>query len=557
MNVTKSLPEIAGQDRSAKPVTGQNKGAGQRDSSAIFGDVLAGVLDGASSPAEANPMLTGPQAITSGSQDRSTTSSAGQSEVIPTLDGSATIGKMLNLFDSTKPSASANSIQTVLQGFGGTIDSTAGAGSKAIDSAIVAPIDTAVAPIKPVSETIVPKDLVSKLLNTPEGTLYAAPTRAGASAAPASATRDLSAVLPTSSLKANEPDSASRKEDDPTASTNGAVAATTLGSMALMAMFLAPAANLAKASDNKTSGEEGDISSGAKGTAGVGALSPSLPDVRGADPEVANVVISGVTTTSWLAPAASAPAALSSLHGSSLHGSPPAASLRMAETNPNLPNDTKVAGPTIAAPALDSATRASAPAFAAEGTTASVTRANETVSVPQMGVTPMTGPVQKIAAAIATLAGPPTASVPTNAPTVLAPARTMVLQLTPADLGTVNVRLHLTGRSLDVHLDVSDQTALGIVSRGRDDLATALSDQSYQLNTLVIRGDDASAATPGGNNGFTQDYKGGASAGGSGGDSARGDGQRSAPQQQDTARARRLSSDGPSDAAPGADSLFV
>ena len=75
-----------------------------------------------------------------------------------------------------------------------------------------------------------------------------------------------------------------------------------------------------------------------------------------------------------------------------------------------------------------------------------------------------------------------------------AAARTMTLELSPAHLGTVSVRLHVTGHTLDVELSVSSQQTLGLVSREQDALAKALRDQSYDLNSLVIQSTTGAAA---------------------------------------------------------------
>ena len=80
----------------------------------------------------------------------------------------------------------------------------------------------------------------------------------------------------------------------------------------------------------------------------------------------------------------------------------------------------------------------------------------------------------------------------------IAAARTMTLQLAPADLGTVSVRLHLTGQSLDVQLSFSDSTTLSLVSHERDALAGALDRNGYQVASLVLQNTapDQGAATP-------------------------------------------------------------
>lgn len=69
----------------------------------------------------------------------------------------------------------------------------------------------------------------------------------------------------------------------------------------------------------------------------------------------------------------------------------------------------------------------------------------------------------------------------------VAPARTMTLQLAPAELGTVAVRLHLTGHNLDVQLSFSDSTTLSLVSHERDALAGALDGNGYHVASLVLQ----------------------------------------------------------------------
>ncbi len=116
------------------------------------------------------------------------------------------------------------------------------------------------------------------------------------------------------------------------------------------------------------------------------------------------------------------------------------------------------------------------------------------------------GPVRSVATALGELAAQtaPAAVTPETAkPAALGVARTMTLQLNPADLGTVAIRMHITGQTLDVELTISDPRTLGMVSRERDTLSSALHDQNYQLNSLVIQ-DGGASASSGGNNAATQ-----------------------------------------------------
>ena len=83
------------------------------------------------------------------------------------------------------------------------------------------------------------------------------------------------------------------------------------------------------------------------------------------------------------------------------------------------------------------------------------------------------------------------------------PARTMTLQLSPANLGTITVRLRVTGSALDVDLSVSDPQTLGLISREHDTLASALRDHDYDLNSLVVQGAPADATPSGDQNAQT------------------------------------------------------
>ncbi len=80
--------------------------------------------------------------------------------------------------------------------------------------------------------------------------------------------------------------------------------------------------------------------------------------------------------------------------------------------------------------------------------------------------------------------------------TKVAPARTMALQLSPAGLGTLTVRLHVAGRALDVQLEASDGRTAALIDRDRDVLSGALRGKDYQLQTLTVTTHDATM--PGG-----------------------------------------------------------
>ena len=73
----------------------------------------------------------------------------------------------------------------------------------------------------------------------------------------------------------------------------------------------------------------------------------------------------------------------------------------------------------------------------------------------------------------------------------VAPARTMALQLSPAGLGTLTIRLHVAGRALDVQLETSDGNTAALIDRDRDALSVALSGKDYQLQSLSVTTHDA------------------------------------------------------------------
>ncbi len=116
---------------------------------------------------------------------------------------------------------------------------------------------------------------------------------------------------------------------------------------------------------------------------------------------------------------------------------------------------------------------------------------------PPGAVLPVVNAVAGAVKALAETAAPSRAAEPPadKTTTALAPARTLTLQLSPSNLGTVSIRLHVAGTTLDVGLTVSDPQTLGLMRREHDALAGALRDATYDLNSLTIQG---AAATPAG-----------------------------------------------------------
>lgn len=98
--------------------------------------------------------------------------------------------------------------------------------------------------------------------------------------------------------------------------------------------------------------------------------------------------------------------------------------------------------------------------------------------------------VQQVTSSIIGLASTAVPDEGTSLGTQVAPARTMSLQLSPAGLGTLTVRLHVTGRALDVHLEASDDRTAALISRDRETLSGALTGKDYQLQSLNVTTQD-------------------------------------------------------------------
>ena len=140
----------------------------------------------------------------------------------------------------------------------------------------------------------------------------------------------------------------------------------------------------------------------------------------------------------------------------------------------------------------------------------------------------VTSPGRRRGAASSDAAPSPAATVTDPTPASTSPARSLTLQLSPDNLGSVTVRLHLTANGLDVNVAVDDRKTLASISHARDELAAAIGDNGYRVDSLVIRGSDASSTSTAGSHdsarsqseaGAGQGFSGGGS-GGSGGDAS-------------------------------------
>ena len=275
--------------------------------------------------------------------------------------------------------------------------------------------------------------------------------------------------------------------------------------------------------------------------ASIGANPPAMDP---ADPPVASSapLVQAIATGSLVVPvarfeASDAPVAGVSSQGASVSAVPragaPRAGAPHAPTPGVLATQPASGDPSapVDAPTIEIDAQADAPAKRPVGAVAS---AVEAIASPNgdataRGVSPgaleatidasASGPVRDVAEAVAKLAAPAPASRPADPsrPAVVGPARTLTLQLSPGSLGTVSIRLHLTGDALDVALDVSDPQTLGLLSRERESLVAALRDQATTVHSLTIQA--GASPSPGGHDASIQQAATGdeAPAGGSGG----------------------------------------
>ena len=120
-----------------------------------------------------------------------------------------------------------------------------------------------------------------------------------------------------------------------------------------------------------------------------------------------------------------------------------------------------------------------------------------TTALDGAGATGVSSPIQKIEAALKSVAAQAAAATSETAAAPIAPARTLTLQISPTDLGPVDVKMHMAADGLDIQLTIADQQTLGVVTRERDALTSALQGQHYAVHSLVIQ-DGGAAAQPGG-----------------------------------------------------------
>ena len=91
----------------------------------------------------------------------------------------------------------------------------------------------------------------------------------------------------------------------------------------------------------------------------------------------------------------------------------------------------------------------------------------------------------------------PVPAAPVTEPAIVPqrPVQSLSLQLDPPHLGSVEIRIHLAGAALRVHLTVQTAESTALVSRDRDVLVEALKSSGYSVEGLVVRQAEPSAST--------------------------------------------------------------
>jgi flagellar hook-length control protein FliK len=67
------------------------------------------------------------------------------------------------------------------------------------------------------------------------------------------------------------------------------------------------------------------------------------------------------------------------------------------------------------------------------------------------------------------------------------PLQTLDIKLEPADLGTVSVKMRLTGSKLDLHIEVTQKDTLPLLHKEGDSLSSQLQSSGYSVDSITIK----------------------------------------------------------------------
>lgn len=120
----------------------------------------------------------------------------------------------------------------------------------------------------------------------------------------------------------------------------------------------------------------------------------------------------------------------------------------------------------------------------------------ETHAAPVMRLTPVQQLANSIVEAAGTAADEPTplpqagavaASAPVGAAARIKPLQVLNITLDPPDLGSVSIKMRLTGQKLDLNIEVAQKDTVPLLGKEGDSLSNALQSSGYTVDSLTIK----------------------------------------------------------------------
>ena len=109
-------------------------------------------------------------------------------------------------------------------------------------------------------------------------------------------------------------------------------------------------------------------------------------------------------------------------------------------------------------------------------------------------------PVRQIAAHVTRALDAPAAPTAVSPDASAQPVKTISVTLEPESLGTVTLRMRLSGNQLSVRVDVAEPATLELIQRDRDRLQKTMTSDNVSIDRLEIRGAKEAAPVQGGDN---------------------------------------------------------
>ena len=84
-------------------------------------------------------------------------------------------------------------------------------------------------------------------------------------------------------------------------------------------------------------------------------------------------------------------------------------------------------------------------------------------------------------------AGAVAASAPVGAAARIKPLQVLNITLDPPDLGSVSIKMRLTGQKLDLNIEVAQKDTVPLLGKEGDSLSNALQSSGYTVDSLTIK----------------------------------------------------------------------